>query len=193
MRRSTLVLTLSALLAPASLPSRAARAEPPPKGTEAAAPAVAPEEEDDGADEQAAARLQLAGSYHGVAPGSDTLPPRAPKLPVKGPVRMTFPGFQIRDGVPTVFFQLTGPVAWSVSAAHDKLVYTLTSTTVPLTNNRRPLNVSEFKTAVKAVEAKQHGRDVEVTIRLNKKVTHKERTETAAGGYKFLVIELQSF
>jgi hypothetical protein len=105
---------------------------------------------------------------------------------------MTFPGFQVRAGVPTVFFQLTGPVAWSVHEGSDKLVYTLTQTSVPLANNRRPLDVSGFGTPVKAVEAKQHGRDVEVTIRTTKRVAHKEHTESSAGGYKFLVIELPS-
>src|SRR6185369_7394762 len=41
------------------------------------------------------------GGYRGVAPGAQNLPPHPPRLPIKrGPQRMTWPGFQMRDGVP---------------------------------------------------------------------------------------------
>src|SRR5690242_9240581 len=48
------------------------------------------------------------GGYKGVAPGAQALPPHPPKLPLrKGPQRMTWPGFQVKDGVPTVFLEVT--------------------------------------------------------------------------------------
>ncbi len=169
-----------------------AHAEPPaanaPEGA-TVSPAL------NGTDDDTAPKQQGApapGPYKGVVPGGDQLPPHPPRLPVKGPVRVTWPGFQVRDGVPTVFLQLTGPVEWTVAEAPDKLVYTLRAATIPLANNRRPLRVAEFQTAVKEVEAKRRGRDVELTIRVRQKVAHHERTEGGAGGFKFLVIELPS-
>jgi hypothetical protein len=154
---------------------------------------VAQEEEDPSGDDAipaAAAGPSLGLTYHGVAPGEEHLPPRPPRLPAKGPTKITWPGFRVQGGVPQVFLELTGPVVWSVAESEGKLVYTLLQTTIPLANNRRPLRVEAFKTAVRDVEARQRGRDVEITIRLKGRVSHKERTEQAAGGYKFLVIEL---
>jgi hypothetical protein len=167
--------------APAKAAPTKAAAQPAP----AAQPAAAASDET----EQTVASAPAA-SYRGVAPGSDALPPHPPRLPVRGPVRVTWPGFQVRDGVPTVFLQLTGPVDWSVAESGDKLVYTLRGAVIPLTNNKRPLRVGEFQTVVKEVSARARGRDVEITIRVRQKVTHHERTTDGAGGFKFLVIEL---
>ena len=132
----------------------------------------------------------LVPSYQGVSPGGEHLPPRAPKLPAKGPVRMTWPGFQVRDGVATVFLELTGDLDWSASEQPGRVVYLLRRTTVPLANNRRPLDVSAFGTVVKSVSARRKGRDVEVTVELKQKSTHRERSGDAAGGYRMLIIEL---
>ena len=131
-------------------------------------------------------------SYHGVTPGQDGPPPPSSKFPrgKSGP-RLTWVGFNLRAGVPTVFVQLSAPVAWSLAADKGQLVYSLVGATVPLANNRRPLQVQEFGTAVKTVTARQRGRDVEVTIELSGPVAHVERIESAAGGMKFLVIELR--
>jgi AMIN domain-containing protein len=128
--------------------------------------------------------------YQGVAPGGSGLPPHPPKLPVKGPARVIWPGFQVRDGVPTVFVEVTGPVEWSVEEKPHELVYTLKNTIIPLRNNQRPLRVGEFGTAIQKVDARSKGRDVRLTIATRQPVSHKERTEEAAGGFKMLVVEL---
>jgi len=129
-------------------------------------------------------------TYQGVSPGAPNLPPRAPRLPVKGKQRLTWPGFQVVNGVPTVFMQLTGPVEWAVSERPGQIVYTLKQTTIHLRNNQRPLRVGEFDTAVKEVDARRSGSDVRVTINVKAKVGHRERTEDAAGGFKLLIVEL---
>jgi hypothetical protein len=129
-------------------------------------------------------------SYQGVTPGGQNLPPKAPKLPVKGPQRLTWPGFQVVAGVPTVFLELTGPVEWTVSESPGRLVYTLKGTTIHLRNNQRALKVAEFGTVVKEIDARPKGKDVRVTINVKQKVGHRERTADAAGGFKMLVVEL---
>jgi hypothetical protein len=133
------------------------------------------------------------GKYKGVAPGAPALPPHPPHLPVKkGPQRMTWPGFQVKDGVPTVFLEVTALPEYHVEEAPGAVTVTLKNTTVPLRNNRRPLDVSGFKTAVQSVEAQAKGHDVRVTIKTKgaEKPQHKERVEDAAGGFHMLVIEL---
>ncbi|MSP60626.1 MAG: hypothetical protein EXR72_09860 [Myxococcales bacterium] len=139
----------------------------------------------------AAEEPRLPTTYGGVTPGAPNLPPHPPRLPIKGKQqRMTWPGFQVREGIPTVFLQLTGPVEWSVAEHPGRIVYTLKDTTVPLKNNRRPLRAGEFGTAVKDIDARPKGRDVQVTIQVKQNVGHRERTEDAAGGFKLLVVEL---
>jgi hypothetical protein len=134
------------------------------------------------------------GKYQGVAPGGQALPPRAPKLPLKkGPQRMTWSGFQVQNGVPTVFLELTGEPQYSIDDEPGALTVTLHNTVVPLRNNRRALDVNAFDTAVQAVEAVPRGHDVRVTIKTKGtgKPAHHERVREAAGGFRLLVIELQ--
>ena len=58
------------------------------------------------------------GAYKGVAPGAQALPPHPPRLPLKkGPQRMTWPGFQVKDGVPTVFLEVTAAPEYHVEDA----------------------------------------------------------------------------
>src|SRR5262245_23829601 len=81
------------------------------------------------------------GAYKGVAPGAQALPPHPPKMPVrKGPQRMTWPGFQVKDGVPTVFLELTAPPQYQVEETPGAVTVTLRNTIVPLRNNRRALD-----------------------------------------------------
>jgi hypothetical protein len=134
------------------------------------------------------------GKYQGVAPGGQALPPRAPKLPLRrGPQRMTWPGFKVQNGVPTVFLEVTGDPKYSVDDEPGALTVTLKNTVVPLKNNRRALDVNAFDTTVAAVEAAPHGHDVRVIIRTKgtSKPAHHERVQQAAGGFRLLVIELQ--
>jgi hypothetical protein len=133
------------------------------------------------------------GSYRGVAPGAANLPPHPPKLPLKkGPQRLTWSGFQVREGVPTVFVELTGAPDYHVSEAPGALTVTLRNTVVPIKNNRRPLRVGYFNTPVREVEARNRGRDVQLVVHTKDKErpTHRERVEPAAGGFHLLVIEL---
>ncbi len=133
------------------------------------------------------------GAYKGVAPGAQALPPHPPRLPLrKGPQRMTWPGFQVRDGVPTVFLEVTAMPEYHVADAPGEVTVTLKNTIVPLRNNRRALDVSGFATPVKEVATQARGRDVRVTIRTKggERPQHHERVEDAAGGFRLLVIEL---
>ena len=133
-------------------------------------------------------------AYKGVAPGAQALPPHPPRLPVKGgPQRLTWSGFQVKDGVPTVFVELTAPPDYQIASEKGALVVTLRNTVVPLKNNRRPLRVGAFDTAVTDVETEQKGRDTRVTIHTKASAAatvHRERVEAAAGGFQMLVIEL---
>jgi hypothetical protein len=130
--------------------------------------------------------------YQGVAPGAQGLPPHPPPLPIKeGPQRLTWSGFQVRDGVPTVFVEVTAAPDYKIEAHKGALVVTLKNTVVPLKNNRRPLRVQAFDTAVTSVEARPKGRDTQVVISLKGPVpAHRERVEAAAGGFQLLLIEL---
>jgi hypothetical protein len=128
--------------------------------------------------------------YKGVAPGAQALPPHPPKLPVKGRQRMIWSGFQVQNGVPTVFVELTAPPDYKVDEQKGALVVTLHNTSVPLKNNKRPLRVGAFNTAVTDVETSESGHDTRVVIKTKDPVSHRERVEAAAGGYQMLVIEL---
>ncbi len=132
------------------------------------------------------------GKYGGVAPGAPALPPHPPRLPIKGPQRMTWPGFQVKEGIPTVFLEVTAAPDYQVEDGPGALTVTLKNTTVPLKNNRRPLDVRAFATAVQEVATTAKGRDVRVTIKTkgSERPTHHERIEDGAGGFRILVIEL---
>ena len=105
--------------------------------------------------------------------------------------RLTWSGFQVKDGVPTVFVEVTGSPDYHVEEQKDALVVTLRNTVVPIRNNRRPLKVGFFDTAVKEIEPQQRGHVVRVLIRTpGGKPAHREHVEEAAGGFKLLVIEL---
>ena len=133
------------------------------------------------------------GSYKGVAPGAQALPPHPPRLPLKkGPQRMTWSGFQVKDGVPTVFIETTAAPDYQIMAMPGQVIVMLKNTVVPLRNNRRPLDVAAFDTAVKEVSTQAKGKDVRVTIKTKggERPAHHERIEDAAGGFRMLVIEL---
>jgi hypothetical protein len=138
-------------------------------------------------------KLNSGEPYEGVAPGGANLPPRAPKLPLHhGPQRLTWTGFQVRDGVPTVFLEVTGAPDYRVEAEKGAVIITLKNTVVPLRNNRRPLRVGAFNTPVESVETKVHGKDTRITIHTNDAgpPEHHERIEPAAGGFQMLLVAL---
>jgi hypothetical protein len=105
---------------------------------------------------------------------------------------MTWSGFQVKDGVPTVFLELTATPDYQVKDARGEVVVTLHNTVVHLRNNRRPLRVGYFGTAVKDVDTRERGRDVQVVVHTKDegRPAHRERVEPAAGGFQMLVIEL---
>jgi hypothetical protein len=131
--------------------------------------------------------------YRGVTPGGTALPPHPPHLPLRrGPQRVTWSGFQVKDGVPTVFVELTAAPDYQVARAKGELVVTLKNTVVHLKNNRRPLRVAAFNTDVTSVDTREHGRDTQLVIHTKPGAAplHRERVEPAAGGFQLLVIEL---
>jgi hypothetical protein len=169
-------------------PARAPKRVPPSTVEKSTAPISTTPAEDKAAE---AERAQA--PYQGVAPGADHLPPRAPKLPLKkGPQRLTWSGFQLKDGVPTVFLEVTGAPDYRIVESGGALTVTLKNTVAPLRNNRRALKVEYFKTAVKEVDTAAKGHDLAITIHTDghDKPTHKERVEPAAGGFQLLVIEI---
>lgn len=174
---------------PASSPARKKPARPkaPPP---AAAPAADPAPDGDGAPGPA-----RSGHYGGVDLGADHGPPHPSRGGRGGESQLTWIGFRVDQGVPSVFAELTRPVVWSLDEAAGTLVYTLQQTAIPLANNRRPLDVSQFGTAVQSVVASREGHDVKLVIRFapaeaGGKPAHRERNQDAPGGLKFLVIEL---
>jgi hypothetical protein len=133
------------------------------------------------------------GKYGGVAPGAQHLPPHPPRMPLRrGPQRLTWSGFQVKDGVPTVFLEVTGTPDYSVAERPGEVVVTLRNTVIPIKNNRRPLRVEAFGTAVKTVETATHGKETRVLIHTKDTMSHKERVEPAHGGFQMLLIELTS-
>ncbi len=134
-----------------------------------------------------------ADQYQGIRLDGPALPPRAPHLPIlHGPQRMTWSGFQIKDGVPTVFVQLTAAPDYAVSVDRGQVVVRLKNTTVKLRNNLRPLDVSDFGTQISSIVSRRAGPDTMVTISTRDAAapTHRERVQAGAGGFQLLVIEL---
>ncbi|MCS6915036.1 MAG: hypothetical protein RMK29_05515 [Myxococcales bacterium] len=132
---------------------------------------------------------QLKMRYHGVAPGRNELPPRPPKLPLaKGPQRLTWPGFQVREGKPTLFLQLTGAVEYSISHRPGQVILTLHDTVATLRNNLRPLLVQEFGTVVREVRLQRSKKDIVVTVLVRGQVAHTEKMEQAENGYFMLLL-----
>jgi hypothetical protein len=133
------------------------------------------------------------GDYKGVAPGTPGLPPRPPRMPVTGgPHRMTWPGFQVRNGTPTVFLELTAMPTYHVDDGPGLVTVTLDNTIIPLRNNRRALDVTAFSTSVEKVVTQERRKKVRITIKTRgtSRPLHRERVEDAAGGFRLLVIEI---
>jgi hypothetical protein len=157
-----------------------------------------PHEKKEDTDDEDKPKLQsdtpvvLEGPYQGVTLEGENLPPRAPALPQKGMQRMTWPGFQVKDGLPIVFIEVTDVPSYSIQEAPGKVVVTLKNTRVHLRNNRRPLKVGFFKTHITEIVTRERGKNVDVVILAKGKTkpTHHERTEAAAGGFHILRVEL---
>jgi hypothetical protein len=181
-----------------------AAAAPPAEGGEGERPVLKIEGEGSGDGKGEGEEPTLPGSgeerrpalkmrYKGVAPGRTELPPSPPRLPLSaGPQRMTWPGFQAKDGKATVFLQLSGPVEYSVSERAGALVLTLHDTVVTLRNNLRPLSVEEFRTPVRRISFEARKGTVVVTVGIKGEVAHQERLEKAENGFSMLILQVQS-
>lgn len=199
MRRIVLALFLCASTAALAQQADDEETPPTPNAAQSSKPQPPSDDETPPSGDDTKGNLNLGdkqaaeGKYKGVAPGATALPPRAPRMPVKrGPQRMTWSGFQVRNGVPTVFVETTSLPEYRVEDAPGSVTVTLKHTVVPLRNNRRPLDVSKFDTDIKEVATQPKGHDVKVTITTkgNERPQHHERVEEAAGGFRMLVIEL---
>ncbi len=135
---------------------------------------------------------QHEGEYQGVTIGTDNLPPRAPKLPVKsGPPRLIWTGFQIKDGVPTLFVELTAQVPYRVVDTAEGVAVHLEGAKSPLRNNVRPLRLGFFDTAITDVTPRQQGKSLVLAVkrRGSGALPHRERWQQAPGGYQLLLVE----
>jgi len=136
--------------------------------------------------------LNAGGTYAGVKlEGKGDLPPNVPPKPPGGPPQLTWSGFQLEAGVPTVFLQLSGVPNYSVTETPSAVVVLLKNTSVHRRNNRRPLRLEAFETSVRSVETKARGKDLVVTIKTAKpNSAHKERVQAGASGYQMLLIQI---
>ena len=132
------------------------------------------------------------GEYQGVTIGADKLPPRAPKLPLKsGPPRLIWTGFQVKDGVPTLFVELTTQVPYRVVETADGVSLHLDGAKAPLRNNVRPLRLGFFDTAITDVTPKQQGKTLVLDVKRRGQgvLPHRERWQAGPGGYQLLLVE----
>lgn len=127
--------------------------------------------------------------YQGVALDNDRLPPRPPP-PASSPTRLIWTGFQVREGVPTIFLEMTRPASWNVVEKGNRITYRLKAVKVPLRNNRRQLEAVDFGTAVKRVRLLPRSGDLQLIIDLAHPLSHRERFQPAPGGYAMFVVEL---
>lgn len=135
--------------------------------------------------------LNPAGTYAGVAIDTQKLPPNVPPTPPSGPPQLTWSGFQLENGVPTVFLQLSGVPQYTVTETNGAVVLLLKNTSVHRKNNRRPLRLEAFETSVRSVETKAKGKDLQVIIKTAKpNSAHTERIQAGASGYQILLIQI---
>jgi hypothetical protein len=127
------------------------------------------------------------GEYHGVRPGKVALPPSAPKA--TGTPYLTWSGFMMTDHGSRVFLQFTQAVQYSVADGAKEVVVTVKGARIHKRNNGRMVNTRYFATPVAKVQAKQHGKDVRVSILLRKAAKAEHKLEAGEQGYQFLMLD----
>jgi len=153
------------------------------------APANDPADGDDVPPPDASPRVVAgpAGEYAGVRPGKVALPPNPPKA--TGQPFLTWSGFMMTDHGSRVFLQFTQPVQYSLTESAKEVVVTVKGTRIHKRNNGRMVNTRFFATPVLKVQAKQHGKDLRVTIALRKVAKPEAKLEAGEQGYQFLMLD----
>jgi hypothetical protein len=152
-------------------------------------PANDPADGDDVPPPAAGPRLVVGtpGEYHGVRPGKVALPPNPPKA--TGQPFLTWSGFMMTDHGSRVFLQFTQTVQYVVTESAKEVVVTVKGARIHKRNNGRMVNTRYFATPVARVQAKQHGKDVRVTILLRKAAKPEHRLEAGEQGFQFLMLD----
>jgi colicin import membrane protein len=153
------------------------------------APAHNPADGDDVPPPETTAPLVVGtpGEYKGVRPGKVALPPNPPKA--TGQPYLTWSGFMMTDHGSRVFLQFTQPVQYTVHDGAREVVVTVKGARIHKRNNGRMVNTRYFATPVAKVQAKQHGKDVRVTILLRKPAKPEARLEAGEQGFQFLMLD----
>ena len=153
------------------------------------APANDPADGDDVPPPEAGAPLVVGtpGEYKGVRPGKVALPPNPPKA--TGQPFLTWSGFMMTDHGSRVFLQFTQPVHYTVTEGAKEVVVTVKGARIHKRNNGRMVNTRYFATPVAKVQAKQHGKDVRVTILLRQAAKPEHKLEAGEQGYQFLMLD----
>jgi hypothetical protein len=133
-----------------------------------------------------------AEGYHGVSPGSSTVPDGIAAQP-GGPALVTWPGFQqLANGGSRVFVQTSVPVTPSLKREGSQLHLILPGVSLPPGNARLPLDTSFFNTPVRSVRAKLRkgeGVVVEIELRGKSSATPNLHSEKAQNGYFFVYVD----
>jgi hypothetical protein len=153
------------------------------------APANNPADGDDVPPPETAAPLVVGapGEYKGVRPGKVALPPNPPKA--TGQPFLTWSGFMMTGHGSRVFLQFTQPVQYTVTDGAKEVVVTVKGARIHKRNNGRMVNTRYFATPVAKVQARQHGKDVRVTIALRKAAKPEHKLEAGEQGYQFLMLD----
>jgi len=133
-----------------------------------------------------------AEGYHGVSPGSNTVPDGIAAQP-GGAALVTWPGFQqLQSGGSRVFVQTSIPVTPNLKREGGHWQLLLPGVSLPPGNARLPLDTSFFNTPVKTVRAKPRkgeGVVVEIELRAKSSVSPELRSEKASNGYFFVYVD----
>ncbi|MEM6296417.1 MAG: hypothetical protein AAGA54_34440 [Myxococcota bacterium] len=130
------------------------------------------------------------GFYSGVSVQGNQLPPHPAKALDGKPAVMTWAGFERTAAGSRVFFQLSAEADYTVSQKDGVITIRMRKTKVNVRNNMRRLDLSYFKTPVKAVKVRRRGRDAVATVSLKRTAEPTiAYVESGNGsGYKLLVV-----
>lgn len=134
------------------------------------------------------------GVYTGVVPRASELASgaEAKAQPHKGPLTITWPGFQmLPDGSSRVFIQSTAPLAPKVLPAADgKFELQLPGARVTAHTNRLPLDTRFFNTPVSRVSLSVARSGATLQLEMRAPVTPQISTTQGNEGYYFTFVEL---
>lgn len=128
------------------------------------------------------------GSYRGVVPGENNLPPQARRLKRTRRNFVTWPGFEMTEGGSRFFVQSTRPVEYSRTDEQGRIIITLRNSRIHLRNNRNPLVTEHFNTPVARASLRHRRRNTQLVLEMKVEVTPTIR-QVSQGDYHFLFIE----